>query len=117
MTSPRIGGLPCCCAHTCFLKSNLAVRSTALVLLVADTAIRAIFESSRGSAIRFGSGHVRVNAHHVTSRRKLLPSPLSPVIRLTRLANSAAICLAGPTPSRTSLRNTRSLYQRCVTRL
>ena len=49
---------------------------------------------------RFTSlGHRRVNAHQTTSRRKLLPSPLSPVTRFNRGAKSSAISGAGPTLS------------------
>ena len=49
---------------------------------------------------RFTSrGQRRVNAHQITSRRKLLPSPLSPVTRFTRSAKSSAISGAGPTLS------------------
>ena len=49
---------------------------------------------------RFTSrGQRRVNAHQITSRRKLLPSPLSPVTRFTRGAKSSPISGAGPTLS------------------
>ena len=49
---------------------------------------------------RFTSfGQPPVSAHQITSRRKLLPSPLSPVTRFTRVAKSSAISGAGPTLS------------------
>ena len=47
-------------------------------------------------------GHLLVSAHHATSSRKLLPSPLSPVMRFNRRCRSSTISGAGPTFSNSS---------------
>ena len=124
MTSPGLHGLPGCPVQLWSRTEYCALEAPAVSSIrrqarnVASLASRYppgapdIRTFRRGFRSR---GHLRVNAHHATSSRKLLPSPLSPVMRFSRLCRSSTISGAGPTfsNSRRSSIRFRSYSVRC----
>ena len=97
--SPRLSGptlFPCrICALEALAVPRIGVSWKRSLAGLATSAGRAGYPEVRcGFRSR---GHFRVSAHHATSSRKLLPSPLSPVMRFSRRCRSSTISGAGPT--------------------
>lgn len=104
MTNPGFVGLPWGNVHEDSFVSKSDAYLTSLRVFPESSTLIFPLSPKGGYAIRpvltagFRScGHCRVNAHHATSKIKLLPSPLSPVNIFTLLEKVRSNLSDGPT--------------------